>query len=299
MAHFDSQADAAVLHKAMKGLGTDEKALNSIFGTRTKEQLVGIAKAYEAAYKTTLEKDIKGDTSGNYETLLVYLSLPANEVRARFLKFATKGAGTREKYVTDVLAPASNKEILDIFHADPSAVAAVTDDVKHGDWAKVINILLKGKRDESGNVDESNAEKVAEQLYKAGEGKLGTDEDTFTSLLTAHSPQFLKRVSYHYAAKHKRSLEQAIKKETSGDYEEVLCALLKTKHEYFADRFLNAVKGLGTDDSFLCYAFGVLSRDDLHQVAKVFQEKHGKSLAKEVADDVSGHYGDLIKMLLH
>jgi len=298
MAHYDAQADAAVLHKAMKGLGTDEKALNSIYGTRTKQQLMAIAQAYEAAHKSTLEKDIKGDTSGNYETLLVYLALPPNHVRARFLKHATKGAGTREKYVTDVLAPASNQEILDIFHADPSAIAAVTDDVKHGDWAKCINKMLKGKRDESGQVDEGDAERTAEQLYKAGEGKLGTDETTFTEIFTSRSPAFLKRVSYHYAAKHKHSLEQAVKKETSGDYESILCALLKTKHEYFADRLLTAVKGLGTDDHFLCYAFGVLSREDLALVARVFQERHGKSLAKEVADDVSGHYGDLIKMLL-
>jgi len=204
----------------------------------------------------------------------------------------------KKKYITDVLAPASNKEILDVFHADPSAVAAVTDDVKHGDFAKVINQLLKGKRDESTQVNEAEAERVCDQIYKAGEGKIGTDETTFTEILTTRSPAFLKRVSYHYAAKHKHSLEQAVKKETSGHFEEVLVALLKTKHEYFADRFLTAVKGLGTDDPFLCYAFGVLSREDLAQVAKVFQERHNKSLAKEIADDVSSHYGDLIKMLL-
>jgi len=298
MAHYDSQADAAVLHKAIKGLGTDEKALNSILGTRTKDQLIAIAKAYQLAHNTPLENDIKGDTHGNYERLLVYLTLPPAEVRARFLKEATKGAGTKEKYITDVFAAASNKEILDIFHADPSAIAAVTDDVKHGDFAKVINILLKGKRDESTKVDEAEAERVAEQLYKAGEGKFGTDETTFTEIFTSRSPAFLKRASYHYAAKHKHSLEQAVKKETSGHFEEVLVALLKTKHEYFADRFLTAVKGLGTDDHFLCYAFGVLSREDLAQVAKLFHERHNKTLAKEIADDVSGHYGDLIKMLL-
>jgi hypothetical protein len=299
MSHFDSKADAAVLHKAMKGLGTDEKALNSIFGTRTKAQLVDIAKAYESAYKTTLEKDIKGDTSGNYELLLVYMAKPVNHVMADFLKYATKGAGTKEKYITDVLAPSSNKEITDIFHADPTAIGAVTGDVSHGDWAKVVGKMLKGVRDESGKVDESEAEKVAAQLYKAGEGKIGTDEDTFTEILTTRSPAFLKRVSHHYAAKHKHSLEQAIKKETSGDYESILVGLLKTKHEYFADRFYTAVHGAGTDDHFLCYAFGVLSREDLAQIAKIFHEKHsGTTLAKEVAGDVGGHYGDLIKMLL-
>jgi len=298
MSH-DAKHDAEAIHKAIKGLGTDEKALNAVYGNRTKAQLIEIAKAYEHAYKTPLEKDIKGDTGGHYETLLVYLAKPAAEVRAHFLKYSTKGAGTKEKYITDVLVPCSNKEVTDIFHADPTAIGAVTDDVHKGDWAKVINKVLKGVRDESGKVDEHEAEKVAEQLYKAGEGKIGTDEATFIDVIASHSPAFLKRVSHHYAAKHKHSLEQAIKKENSGDFEDVLVGLLQTKHEYFADRFWTAVAGVGTDDHFLCLAFGVLGWDDLEKVAKIFHERHSDTtLAKKVNDDVSGHFGDLIKTIL-
>jgi len=74
---------------------------------------------------------------------------------------------------------------------------------------------------------------------------------------------------------------------------------LKTKHEYFADRFFKATKGLGTDDKFLCYALGILSREELTHVAKIFKEKHPETtLYKMIADDVSGDYGDLIKMLV-
>jgi len=297
--HFDAQADAAICNKAIKGLGTDEKALNSIFGSRSKAQLQEIAKAYQAHFKNTLESDIKGDTSGNYRDLLLWLMKPIGEVKAGLLKYATKGAGTAEKYLVDVFAPASNKEVLDIFQTDPTAIAAVVNDVSHGDFAKVINKLLKGKRDESGQINEAECARIAEQLYKAGEGKLGTDEDTFTEIMTTYSPAFLKRVSYHYADKHKHSLEAAIKRETSGDYETILVSLLKTKHEYFADRFWNATHGIGTDDHFLCYAFGVLNHDDLSHVAKIFKEKHADTtLAKQIGDDVGSHYGALIKLIL-
>jgi len=158
---------------------------------------------------------------------------------------------------------------------------------------------LKGKRDESGNINEDEAGRVAEQLYKAGEGKIGTDENTFTDVLTTYSPAFLKRVSHHYADKHKNSLETAVKKETSGDYEAVLVALLRTKHEFFAERFWKATHGLGTDEKFLCYALGVLSRDDLAKVNKIFHEKHPETtLAKKIGDDVSGNFGSLIKLVL-
>jgi len=296
---FDAAADAASLNKAMKGLGTDEKALNQVMGSRTKEQLQEVAKVYEAQYKTTLEKDIRGDTSGDYANLLCWLIKPAGAVRCALLKYATKGAGTAEKYLVDALAPASNKEILDIFQTDPTAIAAVTNDVSHGDFAKVINKMLKAKRSEDQDINESEAARVAEQLYKAGEGKLGTDEDTFTEILTTYSPAFLKRVSHHYADKHKHSLEMAVKKETSGDYEDILVALLKNKYEFFADRFWKATHGLGTDEKFLCYALGVLSRADLAQVNKVFHEKHPEiTLTKKIMDDVGGNFGDLIKLIL-
>jgi len=299
MAYFDPTADAAAIKKAVKGLGTDEKAINAIFGARTKDQLLQVAKAYHAQFGVTLEKDIRGDTSGDYENLLVWLAKPVPEVKCALLKYATKGAGTAERYLVDVLAPSSNREILDVFQTDPTAIAAVTNDVSHGDFAKVINKLLKAKRDESGEINETEAARIAEQLYKAGEGKLGTDEDTFTEIITTFSPAFLKKVSLFYAEKHKHSLEAAIKKETSGHYEDVLVALLKTKHEYFAERFWKATHGLGTDDKFLCYAFGILTREELVHIAKLFKEKHPETtLAKKIADDVSGHYGDLLKQLL-
>lgn len=295
---FDAKANAAILNKAMKGLGTDEKALNSVMGKWSKAELLQIAEEYKTLYKVTLEKDIKGDTSGNYERLLVWLQKPVVQVKIDYIKLATKGAGTREKYLIDILAPASNAEIQEIYQTDPSAIAAIHNDVSVGDFAKVISALLKHKREESHDVNEEEAARVAEQLYKAGEGKIGTDEDTFTEIFTTRSPAFLKRASYHYAANHKRSLEQAIKKETSGDYEDVLVALLKTKYEYFADRFWDATHGAGTDDTFLCFALSTLSRDELHKIAVIFQEKRKTTLLKKVSDDVSGDYGNLIKLLL-
>jgi hypothetical protein len=299
MASFNPTADAAAIKKAVKGLGTDEKALNAIFGSRTKEQLLQVAKAYHEQFNVTLEKDIRGDTSGNYETLLVWLAKPVSEVRCALLKYATKGAGTAERYLIDVLAPSSNQEILDIYQTDPTAIAAVTNDVSHGDFAKVVNKLLKAKRIESTEVNDDEAVRIAEQLYKAGEGKLGTDEDTFTEIVTTYSHAFLRRVSLHYADKHKHSLELAIKKETSGHYEDILVALLKPKLDYFAERFWKATHGLGTDDKFLCYALSVLSREELVQVARLFREKHPEiTLYKQVADDVSGDYGNLCKLLL-
>jgi len=299
MSHFDAKDDARKLNKAMKGLGTDEKALNEVVGNRTKSQLLEIAKEYQSLFNCPLEKDIKGDTGGHYETLLVDLVSTPAQCRVNLLRHATKGAGTAEKYLIDVLAPSTNQEILDFYQTDPTIIANVINDVGNSDFDKVVKILLKGKRSEATKVDDHEAAKVAEQLYKAGEGKLGTDEDSFVNILTTHSVEFLKHASKAYESKHKHSIEKAIRGETSGNFEDLLVALTKTKHEYFADRIWNATHGAGTDDHFVCFFFGVLSRDDLHHVSKIFHERHPTvTLEKQILGDVSGNYGDLVKLLL-
>ncbi len=54
----------------MDGWGTNTDVLNNILATRNKEQIDAIKDAYQNMYGKSLENDIKGDTSGAYETAL-------------------------------------------------------------------------------------------------------------------------------------------------------------------------------------------------------------------------------------
>lgn len=58
---------------SFQGLGTKEKVLIEILCSRTNEQIFLIRAKYEELYHHSLEKDIKGDTSGDFENLLVAL----------------------------------------------------------------------------------------------------------------------------------------------------------------------------------------------------------------------------------
>jgi hypothetical protein len=298
--HHNAQHDAEVIHKAIQGLGTDEKAINEVIGHRSKHEIQEIAKAYEHAYKKSLISDIKGDTGGNYKRLLVSLINTPVQNKKELIDRATKGLGTTEKYLIDVLAPSSNEEILEIYQHDPKSIHAILDDVSSGNFAKVVDTVLKGKRRTEDHLSDDEAKTQAERMFKAGEGKLGTDEKVFNEIITTYNPHQLKQISKHYEQKHKHGIEKAIKSETSGCYEDLLVGLLKTKHEYFADRLYDAIAGLGTDDTYLIYAFGVLSKDDLKKVAHIFDERHPKrgGLAKAVKEDTSGDYGDLLLKVL-
>jgi len=65
--------EAHRLQQAMAGLGTDEETLMEILCTRSGKQLQEISAAYTYLYKKDLEKELKGETSGDFAKLVVAL----------------------------------------------------------------------------------------------------------------------------------------------------------------------------------------------------------------------------------
>jgi len=244
-----------------------------------------------------LEENLKSELSGHFRDLAVGLITSPVTFRIQLLEKATKGPGTRERALIDVLVGCTNEEIREIQQENPRIIAAVLNDVS-GDFKKVLVELLKGTRDQSTNVSDEEAQGIAERLYKAGEGKLGTDETVFIDIIARRSPAFLGRVSEFYKAKHKHTLEQAVKSETSGYFEDTLVGLLKPRLTFVADRLFKAMDGAGTDDTCLVYYFSVLPKHELQEVARTFQVRHKKTLAEMIKGDTSGDYRELLLALI-
>jgi len=56
-----------------QGLGTRESVLIEIMTTRSNSQIQAIKEVYFSLYEKSVESDIKGDTSGDFEDLLIAL----------------------------------------------------------------------------------------------------------------------------------------------------------------------------------------------------------------------------------
>lgn len=84
---------------------------------------------------------------------------------------------------------------------------------------------MTGVRDEPGTVDSELAQKQAEQLWAAGESKLGTDEEEFNRILTHGSFEHLRLVFDAYKSLSDQTIEQAIEHEVDGDLQAGYLAL--------------------------------------------------------------------------
>ena len=62
------------IYKSIKGLGTDEEMLSRALVSRCELDMGAIRDMYQTKYKVSMKEDIKGDTSGSYQKLCIYLS---------------------------------------------------------------------------------------------------------------------------------------------------------------------------------------------------------------------------------
>jgi len=279
----------------MKGVGTDEKTVRKIICNRSRDQLQQIAAAFKANHGHDLRAEIKKEVSGNFRKLLVKRFDAPVVVKAKALHHAMAGAGTNEGRLIDCLAFASNAELQAIknaFHKKTGHdLKAKLSSECSGDFKKAILDLTDGGRDESA-VNPAQVAEDVKSLFKAGEGRLGTDEGKFIKILCNHAPWYNVALNAAYGSQFKHTLYEAVGKEMSGDLKTLLQALLTSPYDYWADRIYNSMKGAGTDDKTLVFCLTMLDRHELITCAALIKSRHHKDLKDVIKGDLSGDYRD-------
>uniref|UniRef100_A0A671LBB1 Annexin n=1 Tax=Sinocyclocheilus anshuiensis TaxID=1608454 RepID=A0A671LBB1_9TELE len=261
-ANFNVSEDVAALRKAMEGIGTTEKTLIDILTHRSSSQKQAISKAYEETTNRILVNDLKGDTQGNFENLLVALARPPAVNDAKWLIKAMKGTGTDNSILIEILASRTNKQIKELSAAyaeetKKTLIQKLKTEVS-GDFGKAILLLAEGARDESTNV---NADKAREDA---------------------------------------KTLQKSIEKEMSGNLEELLVDIVKcvmSTPAYFAEKVYKSMKGAGTDETTLTRVMVSRGEIDMLDIRAEFKKLYQNSLFKEISSDVSGNYGDCLNVI--
>eukprot|EP00049_Salpingoeca_infusionum_P007460 m.121791 g.121791 ORF g.121791 m.121791 type:complete len:580 (-) comp13706_c2_seq2:272-2011(-) len=303
---FNSEADAAALKKAMKGLGCDRAGVTQVLAHRTDSQRQEIALKFKTMYGKDLNKMMFSEVSGDYRDVVMALLKPAPLRDALWLRNAMRGAGTDERCIIEILVSRTGREIAEIRAAYKQELGRdlekdIASDTS-GHFRRLLIALSQGNRDpEATPVDRAKAAVDAQRLYKAGLGRWGTDEVVFNEVFCLRSAAQLRLTFEEYNKISKHDIFVSIKKEMSGDLKHGFLAIAKcvaNKHEYFAERIYKSMKGLGTDDATLIRCIVSRCEIDMVQIKDAFRHKYGKSMAHWIRGDTSGHYEKILLRLI-
>ncbi|KNA24109.1 hypothetical protein SOVF_018860 [Spinacia oleracea] len=295
--------DVVKLYKAFKGFGCDTSAVINILAHRDASQRALIRQEYEPLYSEDLLHRLAKELSGKLETaVLLWMDDPATRdaVVVRECLLADDLRGTTE--VLCSRTPSQIQTLKQIYHSKFGI--HLLHDLEYNsstDHQKLLVALVGAQRYEGFEVDKNLADNDAKALYKAGEKKLGTNEDMFIKIFSQRSRAQLAAIDSAYHSMYGHSLEKAIKKETSGNFAYALLTLLRCADnpaKYFAKVLRKAMKGLGTDDTTLIRVIVTRVEIDMQYIKAEYEKKYKKSLVDAVHSETSGDYRKFLLALL-
>ena len=225
---------AKQLHKAIAGLGTKESVLIEIMTTRSNAEIEEIKAAYKKLYSKELEKDIRGDTNGHFQRLLVSLCtagrdeshytdpIKANQDAHKLYHAGEERLGTDESCFNAIFAAQNIYQLRLVFdeylkitqHGIEHAInGEFSGDIKDCLLAIVKNVRYRPAY-------------FAELLYNSMKG-LGTRDNDLIRLVVSRSEIDLHDIKHSYEQMYNMTLERAISADTSGAYRDGLLALVR------------------------------------------------------------------------
>ncbi|THD26293.1 Annexin [Fasciola hepatica] len=327
---FNPEADADALHKACKGINTDEDTINAIVGHRNHKQRAEIRETYFRKYQKDLVEVLKSSTKGDYDSLLQSLFRGHMKLLAYDLFKGMKGLGTNDTVLNEIICCCNNTEIYMLKKAydevlreeEPKKASTrslegdVTKETKPP-YETLLLRLLRGQREEdpidrvehaqrTGNlsslINERRVDQDVQELYGASMGQSGKgDPEPFIRILSDRSKYHLKAVWEAYKRKYGTTLVEAISKKFSdplrGGLNTTLMALVNLRL-LLVCQIHESMYGVGTNEDSLIRLVCLRCEIDMTTIRQMYHEYFGKSLIDAVKSDTSGDFRKLLIILL-
>jgi len=300
---FDPASDAAALRKAMKGFGSDEKAIINVLAYRTSDERQKIIASFQQCYGKDLVKELKDELGGSFERIVLAMMKPTNVLLAEDLHHAMQGIGTNEDTLCEILCTRTNQEMAELKATykklyDKELSEEMAGETS-GHFRRLLISMSTGARDES-NDKIHLAPQLAQELYDAGAGQSGTDESEFNRILSCYSPAVTRAILDEYQNIKGKSLVDTIDSEFSGDIKSGLMDVVESmdnRPRFFAMCLNNSLAGMGTRDRDLIRLVVTRSEVDLGTIMDEYEEDFGKSLIDHIKGDCSGDYKKMLVAL--
>lgn len=214
--NWDASGDAQALRSAMKGFGTDEKALIHVLSNKDPLQADAIREAFHRNLRRNLIEDLKSETSGYFERGLLQLARGPLLADVYNLFDSMSGPGTKELVLNDVLLSRSNADLQAIKSAYYKTFHRSLEDTVKGDLSMkterhFMMVLAANRAEDSAPVVPQQVDGDVMELYRATEGKTGTDEILVCSIFTGRNDNQLRAINQAYKQRFNRDLESVVK----------------------------------------------------------------------------------------
>lgn len=304
--NFRREADE--LRKAMKGLGTDEKALISVLSRLDPLQMAAVRSTYTETHHRDLYKDIKSETGGYLEQGLLAIVDGPLEHDVDCARESVKGMGTKEWLMNDVLLGRSNADLNAIKTAyerkyHRSLARDIEEDLSFKTAELFAAVLHATRHDEFAPINPQTIEFEARALHDATSGRAINNVTEFCAVFARVSDAEIRAIDQAFQARYHTSLERHIEKSFSGHMQEALLHMLRTATDpAMRDAILidECVRGAGTKDERLVIRVVRVhwNRAHLDQVKRAYKQKYKTDLVARVRGETSGDYQRLMVALL-
>ena len=291
------------LEKSLKG--KEESEITNITLNHTNEERLILREDYKNKFGHDLLEDIEKYMRNDFKTALLALYKEPAEYDADLLYNAMKGIGSDKDVITEILCFRDFDRITKIKEKfkekyNKDLVSEIKSETS-GDYRKAVMNLLENERSQNTSPDLESCKKIAEELYHAGEKKLGTDESVFIKYFTSLSADELALVGKEYHKNYKKNIVEVINNEFSGNEQNLLKNILYgliSPSEYFARKINDSVEGIGTADNQLIRCIVTRYENDMKLIKRYFKQIFKKDMIQRIKEDTSGEYQKLLEGLM-
>jgi len=289
------------LSNSLKGVGTDEDSLINVTIQHPLKIRLKLRDQYKISYGRDLLDDLKSDLSSDFLDLMLALYTDVYEFDAEQCHKAIEGLGKNEDTLIEIIGTRPGwmlkkikKEYKKKYNSE------LEEDIKSdisGDLGKLLISLLQCNRSKNKNPNIEKCKQIAEELYNAGEKKLGTDEPIFIKIFGNCSGPELMHIAREYHKLYRNSLLKAIDNEFSGDISNLIKTIFYANispSEYFATRIKEAVKDLGTKEKILNRIIVTRNEIDIKIISKYYYLLYSSDMEEDIKNDTNGSYRKLL-----
>ncbi|VDM31471.1 unnamed protein product [Hydatigera taeniaeformis] len=299
-ANFNAHADAETLYNAMKGLGTDEDVIIEVLSHRSLEQRQAIETTFKSIYGMDLKETLHKELSGYFRLAVHYSFYDMAHVNALALYRAMKGLGTDETVLIDVICSCTNKEIHELREA--------YNDSKLCDVIRFASKKLFFPRNQANFMHFfcPSASRFSHCLTATIRHFQFSKKNAKIFGITRFDKKPSSAVSFPPVAR--RSLEQDVIHDASGDFERVLVAMLqgKRREKFDKDDVVKDCESLyqageakfGTDEATFTKVFVNCPWEEIVGIAAFYLEAVGNDLFTTIEKETSGDYREALLALL-